>query len=273
MSVAGVKKFWSDKMSMVLMGLVVVMAFGMGIMWNKVNSLEKSGVTATGTGTEAGQQAAQQQPQQVAVTMDQIKALFSKDAVVFGKTNSKLLFVEVSDPSCPYCHIAAGKNPELNAQVGERFKMVADGGTYQAPVVEMKKLVDQGKAAMVWIYQNGHGNGEMASKALYCANEKGKYWEAHDLLMSAKGYDLINNTIKNDKTKSGELAAFLATAVNTSDMKTCLDSGKYDAKLQSDQALAGSLGVTGTPGFFVNTTNFAGAYSFADMKTAVDAAL
>ena len=91
--------------------------------------------------------------------------------------------------------------------------------------------------------------------------------------MSAKGYDLINNTIKNDKTKSGELAAFLATAVNTSDMKTCLDSGKYDAKLQSDQALAGSLGVTGTPGFFVNTTNFAGAYSFADMKTAVDAAL
>lgn len=272
MSETVIKKVLSDKIMMGLMIVVVVMAFGMGIMWNKVSKLEDGGTAGTPAGTDTGaaqQAAAQQAP---TVTLDKIKSLFTKDAVTFGKAG-KLLFVEISDPSCPYCHIAAGKNPELNAQVGDRFKMVADGGTYQAPVVEMKKLVDQGKAAMVWIYQNGHGNGEMAAKSLYCANEKGKYWEAHELLMSAKGYDLINNTIKNDKTKSGELAAFLASAVNTNDMKTCLDSGKYDTKLASDQALAGSMGVTGTPGFFVNETNFAGAYSFTDMKTVVDAAL
>jgi protein-disulfide isomerase len=273
MSEGSGKKFGSDKITIVLVVLVVALAFGMGVIWNKVKLLEGKGATTGAESTKTGQEAAQQQQPQTKVTLDQIKGLFSKDLIKFGKANSKLLFVEISDPSCPYCQIAAGKNPELNNQAGDRFKMVADGGTYLPPVVEIKKLVDQGKAAMVWIYQNGHGAGEMAAKALYCANEKGKYWEAHDLLMSAKGYDLINNTIKNDKTKSGELAEFLATAMSSSDMKNCLDSGKYDARLTSDQALAVSLGVQGTPGFFVNETNFAGAYSFTDMKTVVDAVL
>jgi protein-disulfide isomerase len=38
-------------------------------------------------------------------------------------------------------------------------------------------------------------------------------------------------------------------------------------------ALGQSLGVSGTPGFFVNDTNFAGAYSFTDMESIVTSAL
>jgi protein-disulfide isomerase len=59
-------------------------------------------------GAEAAQAAPEAAP---VVTMDQVKGLFAdENNLVFGDPNSKVLFVEFSDPSCPYCHIAAGTN-------------------------------------------------------------------------------------------------------------------------------------------------------------------
>ena len=252
-----------------IMILLVVAAFLIGSLSTKVQYLEKSGTQAQTTSTAQVSPAAQQPPTAPQVTLDVIKKLFNDKNIFLGDKNSKNLLVEVADPSCPYCHIAAGHNSKLNKEVGPRFTLVADGGTYVAPVPEMKKLVDQGKAAFVWIYSPGHGNGEMGTKAFYCANEKGKFWEVHDKLMGNAGYDLLNNTVKNDKTKSGELANFLSDVFDVAEMKKCLDSGKYDTKIQEDVATAGSLGVNGTPGFFINTTSFAGAYSWTDMQSAV----
>jgi len=252
-------------------GLMLMAAIGFGgYMYGKVANLEKAVTTATAQ--PAGQQQAAQ-PTAPTVTIEQLKGLFGNGNITFGNKDSKLIFVEFSDPSCPYCHVAGGKNGPLNKQVGTQFILKADGGTYVAPVPEMKKLVDAGKAAMVWIYANGHGNGEMATKALYCANEKGKYWEASDLLMSEAGYTLLNTTVKNDKTQSGAVAEFLKSAVDSRFMKSCLDSGKYDSRLTSDMAIAQKFGFNGTPSFFVNTKNFAGAYNFTDMQADVDAAL
>ncbi len=262
----------------IIMGILVVAliaaAFYIGNLTAKVQLLQKQ-PTAPAT-TQTGTQAP-------SVTLDTIKGLFGKNLIKFGDAKRKVLFVEVADPSCPYCHIAGGDDPELTA-TSAQFKTVAQGGTYVPPVPEMKKLVDQGKASFVYIYDPGHGNGEMGMKALYCANEKGKFWEAHNLIMSEKGYEIQNgydatNTpvtgvvVKNDKTKSQDMANFLSSAVDPAFMKSCLDSGKYDARLGTDTQLASSLGVSGTPGFFVNTTNFAGAYSYADMQSAVDAGL
>ena len=266
------KKFPKPNYSVILVILLAAASFLIGRLSAQVEYL-KGGAGTAAAPTAAPQQPAQQ-PQAAAVTLDQVKALVdSKNNIAFGDKNKKLIFVEFSDPSCPYCHIAGGKNPELNKQVGSQFTLVADGGTYVAPVPEMKKLVDSGKAAFVWLYANGHGNGEMATKALYCAYEKGKFWPVHDTLMSNKGYDFINNTVKNDKTKSAELAEFLKQVISSNDMKSCLDSGKYDSRTAEDQALATSMGFSGTPHFFVNTQPFVGAYSFKDMESAVTTAL
>lgn len=244
---------------------IIAMAFGLGYFYNKSQ-------TPAAVPNAPTQQAAAQ-PAAVQVSMKTIQGLFgNKDLIRFGDTSKKILFVDVTDPSCPFCQIAAGKNGELNKQ-NARFTLVADGGTYVAPVPEMRKLVDAGSASYVFIYSPGHGNGEMGTKALYCADEKGKYWDVHDMLMNAKGYDLLNNTVKNDKTQSGTLADYLKPVIDSGFMKSCLDSGKYDGRIAEDTQLATSLGVQGTPGFFVNTTNFAGAYSWTDMKSAVDTAL
>jgi protein-disulfide isomerase len=267
-----------EKLVPVLLLASIALAFFVGVLWQKVTYLEGGKVVGTqqaGTGTPAAgtQQQAKDAPN---VTIEQIKDLFSKDLIKFGDANKKVLLVEVADPSCPYCHIAAGLNPELNKQVSSPqrdFTLVSDGGTYVAPVTEMRKLIDNGSASYVYIYQNGHGNGEMGQKALYCAYEKGKFWEAHDLLMSNTGYNLLNNTVKNDKAQAQSLADFLKSAVNSQDMKSCLEGGKYDDRITSDMALANSMGVGGTPGFFINTSNFGGAYNWTEMKSTVDSAL
>lgn len=257
------------------MGLLVVTSLMAGYGWAKTGGAKVLGTTTSPTAAPQVQQQAQQQqqPAQPQVSLETIKGLFSKDLVKFGKGDKKLLMVEVSDPSCPYCHIAGGINTEIGAQAGPRFTLTSQGGTYVAPLPEMRKLLDEGKADFVWIYTRGHGNGELATKALYCAYDQGKFWEAHDLLLSAKGYDLLNNQIQNDTSKTQQLVDFLASAVNTQQLKSCLDSGKYNNRLAADSAVAASLGVYGTPGFFLNTTNFGGAYSWNDMKSVAEAAL
>src|SRR3990172_5472355 len=180
----------------------------------------------------------QQAPQQPTATIEQVRDVFGKSQIKFGDANKKLIVIEAADPSCPYCHVAAGKNPELNKEIGSRFTLVSDGGTYVAPVPEIAKLVKEGKASFAWIYTPGHRNGEMGTKAMYCAFEKGKFWEVHDLLMSNKAYDLLNNTVKNDKAKSGEIADFLKEVFDPATMKECLNSGKYDNRLSTDTSLS-----------------------------------
>lgn len=256
-----------EKLAPILVVLSVVLAFVVGVLWQKVSSLEKGGSVQETPSAAA-------QPTQPKADLNAIKDLFGKDVIKFGDAKRKILFVEIGDPSCPFCQAAGGQNHKIYSSLGgTAFQLVADGGAYIAPVTEMKKLVDDGKASFAYIYYPGHGTGEMGMKSLYCANEKGKFWQAHDLIMSDAGYTLMNTTVKNDKTQSQTVADFLKNAVDPDFLKSCLDSGKYDAQLTNDQAIAVSLGVQGTPGFFINDQSFPGAFSWTDMKGAVDAAL
>lgn len=264
------RKGWGERLFPLAFVLMLVMSFALGSLWTKVEYLKNG--TASATTTTTTQQPAGQAPAQVQVSAETIKGIFAKDVIKFGDANRKLLFVEIADPSCPFCHIAGGLNSELNSQ-SPQFKLVKDGGTYVAPVAEMKKLVDQGKASFAYIYFPGHGTGEMAMKAMYCAHDQGKFWPVHDKLMTSEAYDKINNQFKNDKSQAQAVVDFLGSAADKNQLLNCLNSGKYDGRLAQDQQLATSLGVQGTPGFFVNTRNFAGAYSWNDMKAEADAAL
>lgn len=266
------KTILNNPMHTILYIVVVIGAFFLGSLWTKVQVLEKGGIAgkaAQPAGTAAGDQA----PVAPVVKLDQVQDTFTKSLIKFGDAKSKLVFIEVADPSCPYCHVAAGHNSELNKQIGDRFKLVADGGTYVAPVPEMKKLVDSGKASFAYLYTPGHGNGEMGTKALYCAFEKGKFWEVHDKMMTNEGYTLLNDVVKNDKLKTSDLVSFLKSAMDSNDLQKCLDSGKYDSRLQTDVGLASELGIQGTPGFLVNATKFAGAYSWKDMEAGTKGAI
>lgn len=229
----------------------------------------KTSTSSTSTNTTPAPTAA------VNVSQDQIKAIFSsKKYMTFGDENRKVLFVEALDPSCPYCHVAGGLDSEVNKQMGQQFILVKDGGNYVAPIEEMRKLVNDGKASMAVIYTTGHGNGKLSMQALYCAYDQNKFWEVHDLLMNNAGYNLQNNDVKNDVANSGKLADYLAPAIDKSYMQSCLESKKYETRVTSDEQFATrTLGVQGTPGLFVNNISYNGAYSWSDMKATVDNAL
>lgn len=245
---------------------LIVGAYFVGVYKTKVEYLEKG--TTDKLAQVAGDET-QQTPQ--SVDIEKIKGLFDGKHITFGDRDAKLIFTEVSDTSCPYCHIAGGLNPELNAQVGSQFKMKKDGGSYVPPMDEIRKLVDAKKASFVWLYSPGHGNGELGTIALYCAYEKGKFWEAHDLLMTNKAYSFINETVQNDLKKSGEMAEFLKSAVNPRDMKDCIDSGKYTSRNTEDTAFVQGLGFGATPTFFVNDKVVEGAASWdTSFKSIVD---
>lgn len=257
-----VKQFFIPVLVVVAIGL----AFFSGTLWQKVRSIDKTGKTGSNNEDTTAQKG-------TAVSLDTIKSLFDKDVIKFGSADSKLIFVEMADPSCPYCAIADGNNPELASSAGANFQYKSDGGSYVPPGTEIEKLVKEGKASYVYIYYPGHGNGQMGMKALYCANEQGKFWEAKKLIMSNAGYKLMNDTVKNDTTKASTVAEFLKSAVDYNFMKSCLEIGKYDSRLQSDQEAATELSIQGTPSFYVNETNFPGAYSYTDMEEVVSSIL
>jgi len=257
------RQIGASTIAVILTILVIALA---GYLVYKVQVLEARVKQVETIVSGANPQAQAEKPLEIA----QIKALFKKGNVAFGDAKSKVLFVEFADPSCPYCHAGAYGADEI---FQGQFKTVADGGKYRPPVQEMKKLVDEGKASYVWLFANGHGNGELTSQAFYCANDQGKFWEAHGLLYSKVGYDLINNDVKNDKANAPKLAEYLSTVLDGTLLQSCLDSGKYANKIGEDMQTAQSLGFQGTPMFIVNTKRFAGAINYADMEADVNAAL
>jgi protein-disulfide isomerase len=241
-----------------------------GITENTKKINEKLDVIKLSGGTAAADTGQTADTPTVTITEDQIKSLMTDTSLTFGNKDAKLKFVEFTDPSCPFCHIATGMNTALNTG---RFATAATGGTYVAPIPEMKKLVDEGKASITLVFTVGHGAGEIAMQGWYCAKEKGKFWEVHDKSMTSAGYDLINNVVQNNVANSDKFADFVKEIVDPTFMTDCLKSGKYASKISEGQTLASQFGVQGTPGFFIGTKAFNGAYSWADMKATADALL
>jgi len=242
----------------IMVVLLIVGAYFLGVYKTKTEFLEK------GVGAGVQQPTTQQQAAApTSIDLEKIKTKFDGKHITFGDKDAKLIFTEVSDPSCPFCHIAGGLHPELN-NTSAQFKLKADGGSYVPPVPEIKKLVDEGKAAFVFLYSNGHGNGEVGTQLMYCAHEQGKFWPVHDKLMTKAGYDLINDVVRNDVSKVGELIKLVGNAADGGKLQSCIDSKKYANQPADDMAFVQSLtGGSGTPTFFVNEKIVEGAQSWS----------
>ena len=113
-----------------------------------------------------------------------------------------------------------------------------------------------------------------AAEAASCSGEQGKYWEMHDRLFA------------NQNALAAEQLAGHAEAVglDAGKFKTCLESGKYAAKVRKDLTDAQKAGVTGTPTFFIGLTDskgseikavrkIVGAQNYAAFKDAIDSLL
>jgi protein-disulfide isomerase len=111
----------------------------------------------------------------------------------------------------------------------------------------VKNYVDTGKLKYV-MRENPlgfHKNAMGASQAALCAGEQGMYWEMHNKMFDNQKQLAVENL----KAYSAELG------MDTAAFDTCLDSGKYEKRVNDDLATGRKLGIRGTPGFVLGLTD------------------
>lgn len=233
----------SEKLVPVLLIIVVVMAFMMGTMWNKLQTLSNGGVGTATTGLQGNN--VPQAPAPTVLTEDQIEKIANDgNPPTLGKSNAPVTIVEFSDLQCPFC------------------KQFADATFGQIK----SEYVDSGKVRIVYRHyplRAIHPDAANAGMAAECANEQGKFWEFHD------------EVYKNQTALSLDSLKKYATNIglNKSRFDSCLDSQKYKATIEEDESLGNSVGVSGTPAFFINGKLISGAMPFDSFKTEIEAAL
>ena len=82
----------------------------------------------------------------------------------------------------------------------------------------------------------------------------------HDKIFANQSKISIND-LKQDASDLG---------LKTNKFNTCLDKGAFKDKVESDLKLGESLGVSGTPAFFINGRLISGAYPFASFKQVIE---
>ncbi len=108
---------------------------------------------------------------------------------------------------------------------------------------------------------------ELATQAAECANDQGRFWEYHDTLYANQvpRHNIGAFSLENLK-RFAEALALDSTAFDS-----CLDSGKYTARVTDDTTAARQMGVESTPTILVNGEKVAG--TVAELRFAIEEAL
>lgn len=173
----------------------------------------------------------------------------SDDDHIWGNKDAQVTIVEYSDMECPFC---------------KRFHP------------SVARVVDEYKGKVNWAYRHFplsqlHQNAQKEAEATECAAEQGgndAFWKYLNTVME--------RTSSNDGFALENLVP-LAKELNLDEkkFKSCLDEGKYKAKVQKDLDEGQAAGIQGTPGGFVLAKNgksavIEGAIPFEQIKGYVD---
>jgi len=177
-------------------------------------------------------------------------AVFSDGyAAAMGDPNAPVTIVEFTDYQCPYC---SRHSIETMPQI-------------------VRDMVDSGRVYYIlkdYPLDGIHPDARKASVAARCANEQDNYWEMHDTLFANQG----EWAGQGEGTKSlfANYAANLG--LDEQSFVSCLDSGRHDLAIEANVQEARSLGISGTPHFFVDGYPLSGARPIEHFIAAVSLA-
>ena len=154
-----------------------------------------------------------------------------------GGEEAEVTVVEFSDFQCPFCGRVNGTLNQVQDEYGERVRIV-----FKHLPLRM------------------HAQAPLAHAASEAAKNQGKFWEMHDLIFA--------NQRQLTEEKFIEYAGTLELDVDQ--FKTDMNSAAVKKRVDADTAEASRLGVTGTPGFFINGRFLSGARPFGDFKRLID---
>src|SRR3989304_1559276 len=142
-----------------------------------------------------------------------------------GDENAPITLVEFGDYQCFFCH---------------KFFNETESAI-------LKNYVETGKVKIVFKDFTIIGPDSIAAaNAAHCAKDQGKFWEYHDTLYNNWGGE------NNDWASSENLLKFAQSIeLNEESFVKCMVEKKYDQLVTSSNNDARTLGLTGTPGFFI----------------------
>jgi len=151
-------------------------------------------------------------------------------APIRGSANAPVTIIEFSDFHCPYCKKVQPTLSRILSEYGDRVRLAYR----DFPLDQL------------------HPSARKAAEAARCANDQGKFWEFHDKLYGG-GTDASPETLTRlAREIDMDVVAF----------QQCLSTGKHRSDIDRDIQEASSLGVTGTPGFFINGRLISGAQPY-----------
>ena len=146
-----------------------------------------------------------------------------------GSEKAQVTIVKFEDFQCPYCKAVQPNYQEMLKRYDGKVRLVHK----DLPLDQI------------------HPQARQAAEAARCADDEGKFWEYHDKLYAS-----------SPKAAPEDLKFYAKELGLKQDLfDECLTSGKYKAAIQKDLNEAASLGLTGTPTFFINGRELSGAQS------------
>jgi protein-disulfide isomerase len=168
---------------------------------------------------------------------------FMADYPSLGPETAPITIVEYGDLGCPACWAwhKLGVLKDIRAKYGDQVRFVWK----DFPVVTL--------------------DSPDAAEAAQCAHEQGKFWEFHDLI-----YDNDNP----GAISKNELKAYAAKVeLDMDKFNACVDSHRYQAKVNNQQHEAFEAGFKGTPAFLVNGKPMVGVQRFEVFEKVIDSLL
>jgi protein-disulfide isomerase len=105
-----------------------------------------------------------------------------------------------------------------------------------------------------------HANAKPAAIAARAANQQGKFWPMHDILLKNQ-----ENLDAADLEKYAK-----AIGLNMTKFKAALQDKKLQDAVEADAAMADRIGARGTPSFYVNGKFLSGAQPLETFKSKID---
>lgn len=254
-----------ERFTPILLFMTIALAFVVGMLWQKVSSLEKgtsntAGTNQVGDAPSIGNGKLDESNAQNLARVEGINGdiqgaadstpVMGGDDHIRGSKDAKVFIIEYSDFECPFC---------------STFDETA------------KQALDAYGDDVAWIYRHYpldaiHPNARPAANASECAAELGgedAFWKFTDYVFANQGTVF---------TGEGLPAVADQIGIDRSAFENCIDSNKYADKIEDQYQTGVTAGVSGTPGNFIMTRDgqvwvIPGAVPFETLKVAIDEAL
>jgi len=101
---------------------------------------------------------------------------------------------------------------------------------------------------------------EVAAQAAWCAGEQGKFWDFHHMLYRRQE---LWNRLATPLERLSDFAKDLN--IDATALKSCVESGRLQERMQADKAYGQQLQVSSTPTMFINDYRIVGTQSEGEL--------